>query len=416
MIDLSLIDLVLAVFIATYLGMAFGRWPVLAIDRTGIALIGAIVLIAAGALTLEDAARSVDLPTLLLLFGLMIVSAQYAASGFYDGVAARVAGIGGSPKKLLAAVIAVAGGLSALLANDIVVFAMTPLLCAGLRQRGLNPTPYLIALACAANAGSAATLIGNPQNILIGQIGQLDFVAFLGYCALPALLALAIVFAVIAWQWRGRWTANAGDGADLAGIPLARDKTQFVKALAATAVLLVLFFTDAPRELSALAIAALLLLSRKLSSRELVGAVDYSLLLLFAALFVVTGALAATPLAADAFADLAAAGWLPDRIATLAPLALVLSNTIGNVPAVILLLQVWQAPPPGALYGLVLLSTLAGNLLIVGSLANIIVAERAASAGVKLGFADHAKSGIPITLISMGLAAIWLWLTGALPF
>ena len=108
MIDLSLIDLVLAVFIATYLGMAFGRWPGLAIDRTGIALIGAIVLVAAGALTLEGAAQSVDLPTLLLLFGLMIVSAQFAASGFYDGVAARVARMGGSPKKLLAGVIAAA--------------------------------------------------------------------------------------------------------------------------------------------------------------------------------------------------------------------------------------------------------------------------------------------------------------------
>jgi Na+/H+ antiporter NhaD/arsenite permease-like protein len=94
----------------------------------------------------------------------------------------------------------------------------------------------------------------------------------------------------------------------------------------------------------------------------------------------------------------------------------VLSNTIGNVPAVILLLKVWPAPPAGALYGLALLSTLAGNLLIAGSLANIIVAERAASAGVKLGFADHAKTGIPVTLISMALAAIWLWVTGALPF
>jgi Na+/H+ antiporter NhaD/arsenite permease-like protein len=414
-----MIDLIVTVFIATYIGMAFGRWPGLAIDRTGIALIGAILLVAAGALTLESAAQSVDLPTLLLLFGLMIVSAQFAACGFYDGVAARVAGMGADspygPKKLLAAVIVVAGGLSALLANDIVVFAMTPLLCIGLRQRGLNPTPYLIALACAANAGSAATLIGNPQNILIGQIGKLDFVAFLGYAAVPALIAMAISYAVIAWQWRGRLSDGAAPSAsDLAAVPLARDKTQFVKALVATAALLALFFTDLPRELSALGIAALLLLSRKLASRDLVGAVDFSLLLLFAGLFVVTGALAATPLAAELFADLARAGWLPDRLATLTPLALVLSNTIGNVPAVILLLQVWQDPPPGALYGLALLSTLAGNLLIVGSLANIIVAERAASVGAKLGFADHAKAGIPIALISMAFAAGWLWATGAL--
>ena len=411
-----MIDLIIAVFVATYIGMALGRWPGLAIDRTGIALIGAIALVAAGALTLEDAARAVDLPTLLLLFGLMIVSAQYAASGFYDGAAAAVARLGGSPLRLLAAVILVGGGLSAVLANDIVVFAMTPLLCLGLRRRGLNPTPYLIGLACAANAGSAATLIGNPQNILIGQVGGLDFIAFLGYCAVPALVALAVSYAVVAWQWRGRWILDAAKSGDRTAIPLARDKTQFAKALIATAALLALFLTDVPRELSALAIAALLLLSRKLASRELVGAVDFSLLLLFAGLFVVTGALAATPLAAAAFADLAAAGWLPDRLAALAPLALVLSNTIGNVPAVILLLQVWPAPPDGALYGLALLSTLAGNLLIVGSLANIIVAERAASVGVKLGFLDHARSGVPVTLISMGFAAIWLWWTGALPF
>ncbi|HEU0071507.1 MAG TPA: SLC13 family permease [Alphaproteobacteria bacterium] len=409
-----MLDLILAVFVATYIGMAFGRWPGLAIDRTGIAVIGAIVLVAAGALSIEQAAQSVDIATLLLLFGLMIVSAQYAASGFYDGAAAAVARLGGSPHRLLAAVIAVAGGLSALLANDIVVFAMTPLLCHGLKRRGLNPLPYLIALACAANAGSAATLIGNPQNILIGQVGKLDFLAFLGYCAVPSLLALAVVYLVVAWQWRGRWTDGQDGGDDISAVPLARDKFQLAKALAATAVLLVLFFTDAPRELAALAVAALLLLSRKVSSRELVGQVDFSLLLLFAGLFVVTGALAATPLAGEAFAKLSAAGWLPDRIATLAPLSLVLSNTIGNVPAVILLLQVWQQPPAGALYGLALLSTLAGNLFIAGSLANIIVAERAASVGVKLGFLDHAKSGVPVTLISIALAAIWLWATGAL--
>ncbi|HEY4136052.1 MAG TPA: SLC13 family permease [Alphaproteobacteria bacterium] len=412
---LPLTDLIVAVFVVTYIGMAFGRWPWLKIDRSGIALIGAIVLIAAGALTVDEAARAVDLPTLLLLFGLMIVSAQYGASGFYDGVAAKVAQLGGSPKRLLAAVILLAGGLSALLANDIVVFAMTPLLCHGLRRRGLNPTPYLIALACAANAGSAATMIGNPQNILIGQVGKLDFTAFLGYCAVPALAALGVTFAVVALQWRGRWIAAAHDGTGLADVPLASDRLQLAKALIATAVLLVLFFTDAPREVSALAIAALLLVSRKLASRELVAAVDFRLLLLFAGLFVVTGALAATPLAGDVFARLAQGGWLPDRLATLTPLALALTNTIGNVPAVILLLKVWPQPPEGALYGLALLSTLAGNLLIVGSLANIIVAERAAAVGVKLGFADHAKVGVPVTLISMAFAAIWLWMTGALP-
>jgi Na+/H+ antiporter NhaD/arsenite permease-like protein len=375
--------------------------------------------VASGAVKLGSTTQFVHLPTILLLFGLMILSAQYAASGFYDGVSAAIARIAGQPTRLLAVVIVAAGGLSAVLANDIVVFAMTPLLCIGLKRRQMNPVPFLIALACAANAGSAATIIGNPQNNLIGQVGHLHFATFLAYCAAPALIAMAITFAVVAWQWRGRWyltsaiAAHEPLPADAA--PLATDRTQFVKALIATAILLSLFFTDVPREVSALAVAGALLTSRKVASRDIVNGVDFNLLLLFIALFVVTGAFAATPFAAHSFAALANAGWLPDRLAILAPLSLMLSNTIGNVPAVILLLQVWSEPPAGALYALALLSTLAGNLLIVGSLANIITAERAASVGVHLGFREHARAGVPITLLSMVVAAAWLWALGALP-
>ena len=413
--------LILAVFAGTSLGMALGRFPGLRIDRTGIALLGAILLVASGAVELDDSPRLLDLPTILLLFGLMILSSQYAASGFYDGIAAAIARAAGQPARLLAITILAAGGLSAVLANDIVVFAITPLLCVGLRQRRMNPVPFLIALACAANAGSAATLIGNPQNILIGQVGRLDFALFLAYCAVPAVAAMAVTFVVIAWQWRDRWRLDepadiVSAGEPLIAVPLTRDTTQFSKAVVSTGVLLVLFFTDVPREISALALAGALLASRKLASRDIIGGVDFNLLLLFIALFVVTGAFAATPFASQAFAWLAGSGLLPDRLAVLAPLALVLSNTIGNVPAVILLLQVWHAPPTGALYGLALLSTLAGNFLIVGSLANIITAQRAALVGVHLGFADHARAGIPITLVSMAIGAAWLWACGALRF
>jgi Na+/H+ antiporter NhaD/arsenite permease-like protein len=412
-------DLILAVFVFTYIGMAVGRFPGLRIDRTGIALLGAIMLVAAGAVELGSTAAFVHLPTILLLFGLMILSAQYAASGFYDGVSAAIARVAGKPTHLLAITIVTAGGLSALLANDIVVFAMTPLLCVGLQRRGVNPVPFLIALACAANAGSAATVIGNPQNILIGQVGRLDFALFLAYCAVPAITAMAVTFAVVAWQWRDRWQLDSPVDAmtiaeSLIAVPLARDRMQLIKAIVATGVLLALFFTDIPREISALAIAGALLASRKVASRDIISGVDFNLLLLFIALFVVTGAFAATPFAEQAFAALAQAGLLPDRLAVLAPLALVLSNTIGNVPAVILLLQVWPEPPAGALYGLALLSTLAGNFLIVGSLANIITAERAASVGVRLGFRDHAKAGVPVTLISMVIAAAWLWGLGVI--
>jgi Na+/H+ antiporter NhaD/arsenite permease-like protein len=412
--------LILGVFVATYVGMALGRVPGLRLDRAGIALIAATVLIATEAVGLDQAAGFVDLATMMLLFGLMILSAQYGASGFYDGCAALVTRLASRPQLLLAATIVVAAGLSAVLVNDIIAFAMTPLLCGALRARGLNPVPFLIALACATNAGSAMTIIGNPQNILIGQVGRLDFVTFLAICAPPALACMAIVYGVVAWQWRGRWADGApppvpGAEADARRTPIYSDRRQFLKAVAATIVVLALFFTSVPREIAALAVAAVLLASRRLSSRDMIEAVDWNLLLLFVGLFMVTGAVAATPLAREAVEALAGAHLLPDRLTVLAPLSLIMSNTIGNVPAVILLLKLWPTPPAGALYGLALLSTFAGNLLLVGSLANLIVAERAAANGVRLGFGAHGRVGIPVTIVSTAAGTLWLWLIGAVP-
>ncbi len=405
--------LIVGVFILTYLGMALGRVPGLRIDRTGIAILGLVVLLAGGAVQVEDIGRAVDAPTLLLLFALMIISAQFGAAGFYDWCAARITSAKGSPTTLLAITVGVAGGLSAVLANDIVVFAMTPLLCRGLLARDLDPRPFLIALACASNAGSAATVIGNPQNILIGQTGGLDFWHFLLVCGPPALLSLGVVIAIVRLQWRAELVARPAPSRTEAP-PL--DVFQTDKGLLAVLMLVVLFTTDLPREIGALVIAGLLLLSRRLSSRAMVAAVDWHLLVLFACLFTITAAFASTSHTETAFAWLTANGLVPDRLSLLAPLTLVASNTVGNVPAVILLLTAWAQPSAEALYGLALLSTLAGNLLIVGSLANIIVAERAAAIGIRLGFRDHARTGIPVTLVSMGIACLWLWLFGFLPW
>jgi Na+/H+ antiporter NhaD/arsenite permease-like protein len=176
--------------------------------------------------------------------------------------------------------------------------------------------------------------------------------------------------------------------------------------------MIALFATPLPREIGALAVAAALLASRRLASREMIGAVDWHLLLLFACLFALTASFADTGLAREALVWLEAHGYLPDRLVVLAPLALLMSNTIGNVPSVILLMAVWPQPGTGALYGLALLSTLAGNFLIVGSIANLIVAERAARAGVRLSFADFARAGVPMTLASMAVAVVWLGLGG----
>lgn len=401
--------LVLSVFTFTYVGMALGRLPGLKLDRTGIALLAVVVLLAGERVRPDSIGAAIDVPTLLLLFALMIVSAQFGAAGFYRFAAARVTAGRGSPARLLAAVVVVAGALSAVLANDIIAFAMAPIIADGTRRRGLDPRPFLIALAGACNAGSAITVIGNPQNILIGQSGGLGFWAFAAACAPPALLGLVIVYVVVRRQW----------AAELAVAPAAvpspsppPDRWQTAKGAAAALALVALFSSELPREIGALVIAALLLASRRLASRDMIGAVDWHLLLLFACLFVVTGAFAATGLAAEGVAWLSSQALLPERLSVMAPLMLAASNGIGNVPAVMLLLSVWPQPSPGALYGLALISTLAGNLLIVGSLANIIVVERAASVGVALSFRDHARCGVPIALMSVAVAAGWLWATG----
>ncbi len=409
--------IIILVFVCTYLGMAAGRLPWLQVDRTGIALMGVIALLATETVTLDDLGATIDTSTLVLLFALMIISAQFVYSGFYDFCAEWITSQRGGPARLLAITVAVCGGLGALLANDIVVFAMAPLLIAGARARGLDPRPFLLALACATNAGSAATVIGSPQNILIGQVGNLSFHTFLLACLIPAMVGLVCVFGVIWLLWHdrieGTVLAVTREAPEVSHH--AHDRNQTIKGLAAMAALLILFATPAPREIVGLAIAALLLATRKFTSRTMIAAVDWPLLLLFVSLFAITGALADTGLPWSVISGLQSIGLLPDSLAVLTPLTLLMSNTIGNVPSVILLLQIWPNPPQGALYALALLSSLAGNLLLVGSLTNLIVVERGAAFGVRISFAEHARAGVPITLLSMGFAVFWLAWTGWLP-
>jgi Na+/H+ antiporter NhaD/arsenite permease-like protein len=404
-----LTTLAVLVFILVYIGMALGRVPGLQLERTGVALLGLIVLLASGDLTLDEAGRAVDMPTIALLFALMILSAQFEQSGFYGLVASRVTHVARNPSVLLALLIMVTGILSAILTNDVIAFALTPLVCAGLAAQRLDPRPYLAALAGAANAGSAATIIGNPQNILIGQAGGLDFWRYLVVALPPVIISLAFVYVAV----RATWIAALKS--PLAGAPeepTPLDRFQTAKGLAAIIALIALFLTPLPRELGALAVAGVLLLSRRLSSRAMIGAVDWHLLLLFACLFGVTAAFAKTGLAQEALQGFALAGILPERISVMLPVTLAASNTIGNVPSVILVLKLLPDLSDGALSGLALLSTFAGNLLLTGSLCNIIVAERAGSAGVRLSFMDFARSGIPMTLASLVAAGLWLWLTG----
>lgn len=402
--------LVLAVFTAVYAGMALGRWPGLSIDRTGIALLGAITLYLAGVVDGPRILAAIDFPTLLLLFGLMVLSSQFAASGFYAWCSARVAATPAGPLWLLAITVATGGALSAVLANDVVVFAMTPMLCLGLMHRGLDPRPFLIALASAANVGSAATIVGNPQNILIAQVGGLDFLPFLAVCGPPALAGLVVVHLVVAAVWRHRFELPPASGPRGPQTAPSIDRRAMRKALTYLAILLAVLVSPLPHAEGAVVVAGGLLISRSLATRQMLGQVDWHLLVLFASLFVVTAALGDTGLPAALVADLAARGLPLHELPILAPLAVVGSNSIGNVPLVVLLLAVFGHPDPATFYALALISTLAGNLLLIGSLANIITVERAQEVGVTVGFREHAACGVPITAVTLAIAIAWLWL------
>jgi Na+/H+ antiporter NhaD/arsenite permease-like protein len=398
---------VVAVFAVVYLGMILGGLPFLQLDRTGVALLGAIALVGLGVLTPEEAAQSIHLPTLLLLFSFMVISAQMRLGGFYTSVTLAVADLRVSPPGLLAAVIGVVGALSAVFSNDVVCLAIAPVLADICLARRLDPVPYLLGLACAANVGSAATLIGNPQNMLVGQVLGLSFSGYFLEAIAPVLLGLAATWGVIAWQTRGRWLTVLDDPP-----PERRqefdtyDRWQTGKGLAVVLALLGAFLlTDLPREVVALTGAGLLLMSRRLHSNKMLGLVDWELLILFIGLFVVNHALAQTGLAEQAAAALADAGVPLSKPAPLFVTTLVLSNVVSNVPAVMLLLPAATEPFSGPMLALV--STLAGNLFIVGSIANIIVVHAARRRGIALDWRSHARAGVPVTLATLAVTAAW---------
>jgi Na+/H+ antiporter NhaD/arsenite permease-like protein len=409
--------IVLIVLILTYAGMVAGRIPRLQVDRTGIALIAVIALLVSGQMTLDDFGTNVDMPSLALMFAMMIISAQFAESGFIDLCARTFTSTRHGTTILLALTVAIGGGLSAVLANDILIVTIAPLLIVGARARGCDPRPFAIALAAATNAGSAATLIGNPQNILVGEIGRLNFWKFINVCGLPALFSLATVFVVVWWQWRRRISVDGiADPPDLPPVvshPF--DRNQVIKGAVALTALFALFLTPLPREIGALFIAALLLANRKITSRTMIAAVDWPLLLLVACLFAVTGALNQAGIASQLFEFFGQHAMLPNGLIPLTIYSVVGSNAIGSLPSSMLLLQVWPTPPQGVLYALALLSTLAGNLLLSGSLTNILIAERADRMGAHINFADYARTGVPIAVISLLFAFFWLAVTHRLP-
>lgn len=423
-------SLMWAIFVITYLGIAVGGFPSLVLDRTGIALLGAIAMLVVHGITIQQAAAHISYETILLLFGLMIFSAQLRVAGFYSRAGRFLTRLTDRPRRLLAGLIAISALLSALLANDIVCLAFTPLLCQVLLAARKNPIPYLLALATSSNIGSAATIIGNPQNMHIGAVamnGQLSFGHFTLVMLPPVLIGLILNYAGVVLLF-GRhleetytthdMNMHEGDTLVPSSLPLQTHIPPFeawltLKTLLLLAGLVIFFLLSSSgenRAIAALAGAGVLLCSQNAKAARLYQLVDWNLLLLFLGLFVVNGAM--QPLVSSAFAHIHGTGVNLQSPLTLSGVTLTLSNLVSNVPAVLLLQTPLQAAPQDQQrqlwYLLALVSTWAGNLTLVGSIANLIVAESAAAFGVKLDLKTYCLLGIPLTLITVALGTAYL--------
>lgn len=392
------------VFGLTYVAVALGRLPGLRLDRTGAAVVGAAFMVALRVVTPEEAYAFVDLGTLVLLFGTMVLVANLRLAGFFRWAGVQVARGARTPRQLLAGLIVVAGLLSALFVNDTVCLALTPLVLELASATGVRATPYLVALATASNIGSVATLTGNPQNMLVGVASHIPYARFFGALAPTAAAGLALDFLVIAWVYRR----------DLAqpfhARPHPRVKVHrflMAKALAAALVMVGFFFAGAHLPMVALTAGATLLLTRRVKTDKVLREVNWNLLLLFAGLFVVVGAARTSGLTAAVFELLhAREAHTPAAFATLTAL---LSNLVSNVPAVLLFTPLVPhfPDPERAWLLLAMASTFAGNLTLLGSIANLIVAEGARRQS-PLGFVEYLKAGVPVTLLTLALGVVLL--------
>jgi Na+/H+ antiporter NhaD/arsenite permease-like protein len=402
--------LIPAIFALTYLVIAIQKIPGIQIDRPSGVMVGSTLLVLTGLVSLREAYTFIDPDVMLFLLGMMIQIAYLEHAGFFEWVAGELARRARTAAGLLGAAILASALLSAFFVNDTICLLFTPILLRATRQLRLNPVPYLIAVAMGANFGSALTITGNPQNMYIGIQSGLPFLRFMAVMAVPVAFALWLTYAGIRLAFRHEITRAPLPRREPE--PIARDRVLIAKTLATMGVTLALFIAGAGYPLSALVGASLIVVIGRVRPRQVFTRVDWNVLLFFAGLFVVMGAFAKAGYVA------ALLGWVepwlsgagPARTALLALVTVLFSNLVSNVPAVILMQPLVQhLGGTDALWMLLALaSTFAGNLTLVGSVANLIVAEQAAAQGVTLRFWTYLKVGLPVTVLAAAAGTLWL--------
>ena len=394
-------------FAASYVALAFGRVPGLAIDRAGVALVGASLMVASGALPLDEAYKAIDLDTLTLLLGMMILVANLRLSGFFAMTGGWVMRRAHRPLALLAAVAATAGVFSAFLVNDAVCLVLAPLVIELSLALRCNPVPYLLAVAMASNIGSTATITGNPQNMMIGSFSHIPYANFAAALAPVALFGLLLTIILIALFHRREFARGARLTAP--STPIRLHRVLMWRALAGTALVISLFFAGQPPAKVAIIVGELLL-TRRVRSERVYAQIDWSLLLMFAGLFIIVAGAEHSLLSGEV---IAAAGQLHlGRLPVLSAMTAILSNLVSNVPAVVVLRPFIEGlrDQERAWLTVAMASTLAGNLTVLGSIANLIVVQRAAASGIVIGLWDYCRVGVPLALLTLAIGTLWLWI------
>ena len=400
----------LVILVVTYLLIAVQRVPYLRLNRPSAALLGAVAMVTIGGLPLADAYAAIDLDVMVFLLGVLLITGFLEIGGFFEWAARHVVRRARSPRALLAAVVATSGILSAFFVNDTICLVLTPLVIAALRPLELAPLPFLLAIALGSNVGSAMTPMGNPQNMLIGVASGIHFAKFIASLALPSLGGLVIVFGVLSFVHRKELSKPLPSGAD---VPRAHFDAPLVKrSLLVFGGALIGWLLGFSLPLVAITAAAILLAIAQRDPVKAFEKVEWSLLLFFGALFVVMRGARDLPLIASltsaAGAQLHGAP-IHDAVVTSAAM-LALSNFVSNVPAVVLWLPVVPNVVAPSFIWLVMAmsSTFAGNLTLLGSMANLIVAERAEARGERMGFGDYFRVGLPVTVLTLAWGIVAL--------
>jgi len=394
-------------FAATYLFLAIGKLPGYHLDRAGAALLGASLMVWLGVLSLDEAYRAIDFDTLALLLGMMIVVANLRLSGFFLLINEWVVSRARHPLVLLIAIVLMAGSLSAFLVNDTICLAMTPLVLDIVIRLKRNPVPYLLAIAMASNVGSVATITGNPQNMIVGTLSRIHYTSFTAALSPIAVAGLLLTVALIALIYRREFLTREVFKVEVAK-PIRFYRTIIIKSLVVTALMIALFFAGQPVAKVAILGGAFMLFTRRIKAHKVYREIDWPMLVMFVGLFIVVTGFEKIMLTPGVIA--AVARQHLDSVAVLSLVTAALSNLVSNVPAVLVLkpFVATMNDPQKAWLVIAMASTLAGNLTVVGSVANLIVVQRAQGAGITVGFWAYFKVGAPLTVLTILFGIYWL--------